>query len=43
MFPQTLGFLVSLFALWFFYERQGVCPRCHGRGRHAPDCPEAQE
>jgi hypothetical protein len=37
----NLAFLLSLFALWFFYQQQVVCARCQGRGRHRRDCPLA--
>jgi hypothetical protein len=33
--------LLSLYALWFFYQLQGTCAQCQGRGRHRRDCPLA--
>jgi hypothetical protein len=35
----TLAFMCALFGLWFMFQRQGVCARCNGRGRHRSDCP----
>jgi hypothetical protein len=40
---HTLAFFLSLFALWFLFQHQGVCPHCSGRGRHRSDCPEAEK
>jgi hypothetical protein len=37
-----LAFMVSLLALWLLFERQTVCLRCSGRGRHRPDCPNKE-
>jgi hypothetical protein len=39
----TVAFLLSLFAVWFLYERQATCLRCQGRGRHRRDCPFATD
>jgi hypothetical protein len=36
---QSIAVFLSLFALWFLYQRQATCVRCGGRGRHRRDCP----
>jgi hypothetical protein len=38
---SMLGFMFSLYGTWFLFQRQTVCPRCSGRGRHRSDCPDA--
>jgi hypothetical protein len=34
----VLGFMLSLYGIWFLFSRQSVCLRCGGRGRHRSGC-----
>jgi hypothetical protein len=36
---EVIAFFLAGVVLWSFYEHEGVCPRCMGRGRHRADCP----
>lgn len=40
---QSLAFLVSLAALWFFFQEQRTCLQCGGSGAHRRDCPLAKD
>jgi hypothetical protein len=39
---QMVALLVSIYAIWFLFEHQAVCPRCSGRGGHRSDCPDKE-
>ena len=41
-FAPAVASLISLYALWFLYQLQATCAKCHGRGRHRRDCPFAR-
>jgi hypothetical protein len=41
--PQTLACLLSLAALWYFFQDQRTCLQCGGSGAHRRDCPLAKD
>jgi hypothetical protein len=36
---SAVALLLSLYAIWWMYQHQASCARCHGRGRHRRGCP----
>ena len=39
---RGLAWTASGDEIWFLFERQAVCRRCSGRGRHRSDCPNKE-